>query len=236
MATHGKRYTEQAAKVDETKSYAVVEAFELLIELSKAGFDQTVDLAVNLGVDPRHGEQMVRGTTNLPNGTGKTVKVAVFARGDNAVAAEEAGADTVGAEDLIAKIQEGWRDFDTLVATPDLIPQVAKLGRLLGPKMPNAKSGTVTTKVGEVVADLKKSRRVGFRVEKAGIVHMPIGKVSFGSVQLIANFRAAINALLKAKPATAKGRYVKHITISASMGPGINIDALEAAKVVDVTA
>lgn len=236
MKTHGKRYLEQAGKVDETKTYSVVEAFELLIELSKAKFDQTVDLAVNLGVDPRHGDQMVRGTTNLPNGTGKTVKVAVFARGDNAVAAEEAGADTVGAEDLIAKIQEGWRDFDTLVATPDLIPQVAKLGRLLGPKMPNAKSGTVTTKVSEVVTDLKKSRRVGFRVEKAGIVHMPIGKVSFGSEQLVANFRSAMNALLKAKPSTAKGRYVKRITISATMGPGIGIDALEAAKVVDVTA
>lgn len=236
MKTHGKRYLEQAAKVEDLKTYNAVEAFQLLVEVGGAGFDQTVDLAVNLGVDPRHGDQMVRGTTNLPNGTGKTVKVAVFARGENAVAAEEAGADTVGAEDLIAKIQEGWRDFDILVATPDLIPQVAKLGRLLGPKMPNAKSGTVTTKVGEVVADLKKSRRVGFRVEKAGIVHMPIGKISFGADQLLQNFRAAINALLKAKPTTAKGRYVKRITISATMGPGIGIDAIEAAKVVDVTA
>ena len=236
MANHGKRYLAQSAKIEHLKPYSVAEAFALLVENGSAKFDQTVDLAVNLGVDPRHGDQMVRGTTNLPNGTGKTVRVAVFARGDNAAAAEEAGADTVGAEDLIAKIQEGWREFDVLVATPDLIPQVAKLGRLLGPKMPNAKSGTVTTKVGEVVADLKKSRRVGYRVEKAGIVHMPIGKISFGAEQLVQNFRSAMNALVKAKPTSAKGRYIKRITISATMGPGINIDVLEGGKVVDATA
>lgn len=236
MPQHGKRYLEAKQKISRTRLYGVREAIELAKSLANAGFDETVDIAVNLGVDPRHGDQMVRGTTTLPHGTGKKIKVAVFAKGDKAEEALNAGADVIGAEDLIQQIQQGWRDFDVLVATPDMVPQVSRLGRLLGPRMPNAKSGTVTNDIDRVVRDLKQSKRVAFRVEKAGIVHMPIGKASFEVDQLVENFNAAISALLKAKPAAAKGRYLRGITVSSTMGPGIRVDTQEAQKLAETTA
>lgn len=236
MPQHGKRYLEAKQKVDRNRLYSVREALELAKSLANAGFDETIDIAVNLGVDPRHGDQMVRGTTTLPHGTGKKVKVAVFAKGEKVEEALNAGADVVGAEDLIQQIQQGWRDFDVLVATPDMVPQVSRLGRLLGPRMPNAKSGTVTNDLDRVVRDLKLSKRVAFRVEKAGIVHMPIGKASFEVDQLLENFNTAVNALLKAKPATAKGRYLRGITVSSTMGPGIRVDTQEAQKLAETAA
>lgn len=236
MPQHGKRYLEAKQKVDRNRLYSVREALELAKSLANAGFDETIDIAVNLGVDPRHGDQMVRGTTTLPQGTGKKVKVAVFAKGEKVEEALNAGADVVGAEDLIQQIQQGWRDFDVLVATPDMVPQVSRLGRLLGPRMPNAKSGTVTNDLDRVVRDLKLSKRVAFRVEKAGIVHMPIGKASFEVDQLLENFNTAVNALLKAKPATAKGRYLRGITVSSTMGPGIRVDTQEAQKMAETAA
>lgn len=233
MPTRGKRYLQIKQKVERNRLYGVREALELAKSLATAGFDETIDIAVNLGVDPRHGDQMVRGTTTLPHGTGKKIKVAVFAKGDKAEEALNAGADVVGAEDLIAQIQQGWRDFDVLVATPDMVPQVSRLGRLLGPRMPNAKSGTVTNDLDRVVRDLKLSKRVAFRVERAGIVHMPIGKTSFELDQLSENFNAAINALVKARPQAAKGRYLRGITVSSTMGPGIRVDTLEAQKLAE---
>lgn len=236
MPQHGKRYLEAKQKVDRNRLYSVREALELAKSLANAGFDETIDIAVNLGVDPRHGDQMVRGTTTLPHGTGKKVKVAVFAKGEKVEEALNAGADVVGAEDLIQQIQQGWRDFDVLVATPDMVPQVSRLGRLLGPRMPNAKSGTVTNDLDRVVRDLKLSKRVAFRVEKAGIVHMPIGKASFEVDQLLENFNTAVNALLKAKPAAAKGRYLRGITVSSTMGPGIRVDTQEAQKLAETAA
>lgn len=236
MPQHGKRYLEAKQKVDRTRLYGVREALELAKSLATAGFDETIDIAVNLGVDPRHGDQMVRGTTTLPHGTGKKIKVAVFAKGEKAEEALNAGADVVGAEDLIQQIQQGWRDFDVLVATPDMVPQVSRLGRLLGPRMPNAKSGTVTNDIDRVVRDLKQSKRVTFRVERAGIVHMPIGKASFDTDKLVENFNVAINALLKAKPAAAKGRYLRGITVSSTMGPGIRVDTQEAQKLAETAA
>jgi large subunit ribosomal protein L1 len=223
-----KRFKAEAAKVEAQREYDPTEAFDLVKSTSSTKFDSTVDIAVRLGVDPRQGDQVVRGTTDLPNGTGKTQKVAVFARGANAEAAEAAGADSVGAEDLIAKIQGGWRDFDVLVATPDLMPLVGKLGRTLGPRMPNPKSGTVTTDVTRVVTAIKKATRVQYRVEKGGIVHAAIGKASFGTDQLLENMNVLLGALLKAKPSAAKGRYIKKITLSSTMGPGIDVDLARA--------
>ncbi|MDX1932785.1 MAG: 50S ribosomal protein L1 [Capsulimonadales bacterium] len=219
-----KRYITEKAKVEALKEYEPSEALALVKATSSTKFDSTVDIAVRLGVDPRQGDQVVRGTTDLPHGTGKTQKVAVFAKGPAAEAAQAAGADTVGADDLIAKIQNGWRDFDVLVATPDMMPAVGKLGRTLGPRMPNPKSGTVTTDVTRVVNAIKKATRVAYRVEKSGIIHAPIGKASFPPEQLLENMNVLLNALLKAKPATAKGRYIKKITVSATMGPGIDVD------------
>ncbi|MGQ9488375.1 MAG: 50S ribosomal protein L1 [Armatimonadota bacterium] len=236
MPQHGKRCLEAKQKVDRNRLYSVREALELAKSLANARFDETIDIAVNLGVDPRHGDQMVRGTTTLPHGTGKKVKVAVFAKGEKVEEALNAGADVVGAEDLIQQIQQGWRDFDVLVATPDMVPQVSRLGRLLGPRMPNAKSGTVTNDLDRVVRDLKLSKRVAFRVEKAGIVHMPIGKASFEVDHLLENFNTAVNALLKAKPAAAKGRYLRGITVSSTMGPGIRVDTQEAQKLAETAA
>lgn len=222
------RFKAEVAKVDAKREFDPTEAIELVKSTASAKFDETVDIAVRLGVDPRQGDQVVRGTTDLPNGTGKTQKVAVFAKGANAEAAEAAGADTVGADDLIAKIQNGWRDFDVLVATPDMMPAVGKLGRTLGPRMPNPKSGTVTTDVTKVVNAIKKATRVQYRVEKGGIVHAPIGKVSFPTEQLVQNFNVLIGTLVKAKPSSAKGRYLKKITVSSSMGPGVDVDATRA--------
>jgi len=228
MPKHGKRYNEASKKVDKTKDYDPEEALRLVKELANANFDETVDLAVRLGVDPRHGDQMVRGTTTLPHGTGKVRKVAVFAKGEKAKEAEEAGADVVGAEDLVQKIESGWRDFDVLVATPDVMSMVGKLGRILGPRMPNPKSGTVTMDVSKVVRDIKSASRVEYRVDKAGNIHMPIGKVSFDTEKLLENFAALISALIKARPAAAKGRYLRRITVSSTMGPGIDVDVQKA--------
>lgn len=218
-----KRFKAESAKV-EKKEYEPTEALQLVKDTSSTKFDGTVDIAVRLGVDPRQGDQVVRGTTELPHGTGKSQKVAVFAKGPAAEAAQAAGADTVGADDLIAKIQNGWRDFDVLVATPDMMPQVGKLGRTLGPRMPNPKSGTVTTDVTKVVTAIKKATRVQYRVEKGGIIHAPIGKASFPVEQLHENLNVLLNALIKAKPSAAKGRYFKGITVSSTMGPGVDID------------
>jgi ribosomal protein L1, bacterial/chloroplast len=225
-----KRYLAEEAKVNSSQEYETAQALELVKATASTKFDATVDVAVNLGVDPRQGDQVVRGTTELPHGTGKSQKVAVFAKGPAAEAAEAAGADTVGADDLIAKIQNGWRDFDVLVATPDMMPAVGRLGRTLGPRMPNPKSGTVTTDVTRVVNAIKKATRVQYRVEKGGIIHAPIGKASFPTEQLQENMNVLLNALIKAKPASAKGRYIQKITVSATMGPGIKVELASATK------
>lgn len=221
-----KRYIVEKAKIDKLVEYDIIEALELVKSTASLKFDSTVDVAVRLGVDPRQGDQVVRGTTDLPHGTGKTQKVAVFARGAQAEAATAAGADEVGAEDLITKIQGGWRDFDVLVSTPDMMPLVGRLGRLLGPRMPNPKSGTVTADVTKVVTAIKKATRVAYRVDKAGIVHAPIGKASFTPEALNQNLVVILNALIKARPSAAKGRYIQKITLSSTMGPGINLDLI----------
>jgi large subunit ribosomal protein L1 len=229
MPKHGKRYNETVRSVDIETVYEVSQAIELVKKTATAKFPETVDIAVRLGVDPRHGDQMVRGTTNLPHGTGKIRRVAVFAKGEKAAEAEAAGADVVGAEDLIAKIQGGWREFDLLLATPDMMAGVGRaLGRTLGPRMPSPRSGTVTNDIGRVVRDIKSASRVEYRVEKAGIIHMPIGKVTFTTEQLVQNFTVLLNALLKARPAAAKGRYLKGITLSSTMGPGFKVDVQRA--------
>ncbi len=228
MPARGKRYQEAEKKIGEIAEVEPADALSKVKEAASAKFDETVDAAIRLGVDPRHGDQMVRGTTSLPHGTGKVRRVAVFAKGEKAQQAQEAGADTVGAEDLVTQIQNGWREFDILVATPDMMPIVGKLGRTLGPRMPNPKAGTVTQDVDKVVRDIKSASRVEYRVDKAGIIHMPIGKVSFTVDQLTENLAALLSALLKAKPAAAKGRYLKKITVSSTMGPGVNVDVQKA--------
>jgi large subunit ribosomal protein L1 len=216
---------ESIEKVDRNQRYALDEACEMVKETGFAKFDEGVDLAVRLGVNPRHADQMVRGAIVLPHGTGKTKRVLVFAKGDKASEAEAAGADIVGADDLVAKIQEGFLEFDTAVATPDMMGQVGRLGRILGPRglMPNPKVGTVTLDVAKAVTE-SKGGKISFRVEKAGIVHAPVGKRSFEADKLADNIRTLVGALLKAKPATAKGTYLRSITVSTTMGPGIKID------------
>lgn len=233
MADHGKRYQEAAKSLDLNRIYEPVEAIEAIKGASSAKFNETIEVAIRLGVDPRHGDQMVRGTASLPHGTGKVRRVAVFAKGEKAQDAIDAGADTVGAEDLVAQIQGGWREFDILVATPDVMSMVGKLGRTLGPRMPNPKAGTVTMDVARVVKDIKSAARVEYRVDKAGIIHMAIGKVSFEPNQLKENLATLIGALQKAKPSSAKGRYFKKITISSTMGPGISIDVSKAQALVE---
>ncbi|MFZ8831644.1 MAG: 50S ribosomal protein L1 [Thermodesulfobacteriaceae bacterium] len=226
MAKRSRRYREVLAKVDRTKRYTFEEAIKLALETATAKFDETVEVAVNLGVDPRHADQMVRGSVLLPHGTGKSVRVLVFAKGDKAKEALEAGADYVGDEDLIKKIQEEeWLDFDKAIATPDMMPQVSKLGKILGPRglMPSAKTGTVTFDVAKAVRDIKAGK-VDFKVDRGGVVHAPIGKVSFGEKKLLENLAAFMDALIKAKPPGAKGQYIKGITISTTMGPGIKVD------------
>lgn len=225
-----KRFKGEKAKVDKLREYEPTEALELVKATASIKFDSTVDVAVQLGVDPRQGDQMVRGTTDLPHGTGKTQRVAVFARGAQAEAALAAGADEVGADELIAKIQGGWRDFDVLVATPDMMPSVGRLGRTLGTRMPNPKSGTVAADVVPVVNAIKKATRVAYRIDKAGIIHAAIGKASFPADHLQENLNVLLNALIKAKPAKAKGRYVQKITVSSTMGPGVRVDLATATR------
>lgn len=224
MAT-GKQFKASKEKVDRSRAYPIDEALALVKETAFAKFDESVDVSVKLGVDPRKADQMVRGAVVLPNGLGKTIRVLVFAKGDKALEAQEAGADYVGGDDLVEKIKEGWFDFDTAIATPDMMGTVGKIGKLLGPRglMPNPKVGTVTFEVGRAVNEAK-SGKVEYRVEKAGIVHAPVGKVSFDVDKLQGNLMTLMDALIKAKPSTSKGTYLKKVTVSATMGPGVNID------------
>src|SRR5213593_4455148 len=222
---HGKKYTDASRKFDPEQQFGPAEAIDMVKSVGPAKFDETIELSVRLGVDPRKADQMVRGTVGLPAGTGKDVRVAVFAAGEAAAEARAAGADVVGADDLVARVQGGFLDFDVAIATPDLMGQVGKLGRVLGPRglMPNPKTGTVTTDVGRAVREFKGGR-VEYRTDRYGNVHVPVGKVSFTSEALLENLRAVVDELNRAKPAAAKGRYVKRVTLSSTMGPGIKVD------------
>ncbi len=226
----GKKYIESSKLVDKNVLYTPAEALDLAVKTAKAKFDETIELHVRLGVDPRHADQQVRGAVVLPNGTGKSVKVLVFAKGAKATEAQEAGADFVGAEELVQKIQgENWFDYDVVVATPDMMGVVGRLGRVLGPKglMPNPKSGTVTFDVAKAIEEIKAGK-VEYRVDKTAIVHCPIGKKSFGTEKLKENFTALMEALVKAKPAAAKGQYLKSVSVSSTMGPGAKINPTRA--------
>ena len=225
----GKKYRAALERFDRQHLYSPAEAVALVKELAPAKFDETVELAVRLGVDPRKADQIVRGTLTLPAGTGRTARVVAFAQGDAAAEARAAGADEVGADDLVAKIEGGFLDFDVAIATPDMMGQVGKLGRVLGPRglMPNPKTGTVTTDVGKAVADFKGGR-VEYRTDKVGNVHVRVGKVSFTTEQLLQNVHAVIEELMRAKPAAAKGRYLRGVTLSSTMGPGVRIDPARA--------
>ena len=225
MAKKGKKYLEAAKAVDPTKQYTPEEAVDLLKKIDFAKFDETVEVAYRLNVDPKQADQQIRGAVVLPNGTGKTAKVIVFAQGDQAKAAEDAGADIVGAEDLVQKIQDGWLDFDVAVATPPMMAQVGRLGRVLGPKglMPNPKTGTVTMDTAKAVKDIKAGQ-VAYRVDKAGIIHAPIGKKSFDADKLLENFKAMNDIVLKARPASTKGIYIKSLALTATMAPGIKVN------------
>ncbi len=229
--TPSKRYAEVAKQTDPMQFLTPAEALTKVKGLASTKFDETVDVAVNLGVDPRHGDQMVRGVTTLPHGTGKSRKVLVFARGDRAAAAEQAGADLVGAEELIEQVQKGqldWKQYDLILATPDMMGQVGRLGATFKQKMPNPKAGTVSPNIGQAVSDIKKATRVEYRVEKAGIVHAPLGKASFTVEQLQENYNALLDALVKAKPSSSKGRYLQKVAVSTTMGPSVKIDPLRA--------
>lgn len=230
----GKKYKAAAALVDPNKRYGLEEAIALVKKTAHAKFDETVDLAVNLGVDPKQADQMVRGTVVLPHGTGKQVKVLVFAKGEKEKEARDAGADFVGAEDLAEKIQkEGWTDFDTVVATPDIMGIVGRLGKVLGPRglMPNPKTGTVTFDIAKAIKDIRAGK-VEYRVEKAGIVHVPVGKASFDENKLVDNARTVLESILKAKPSSSKGKYLKTVAVSTTMGPGIKMDPAQIEKIV----
>ena len=221
----GKKYKDALKKFDRDQMFTPTEALAMVKSVASAGFDETVEFAVRLGVDPRKADQMVRGTVALPSGTGKDVRVAVFAAGDAAQAARDAGAEYVGADDLAAEVEKGMMNFDVAIATPDLMPMVGRLGRVLGPRglMPNPKTGTVTNDVGRAVAEFKGGK-VEYRTDRYGNVHVPLGKVSFAPEALDANFRAVIDELQRAKPASAKGRYLRKITVSSTQGPGVKID------------
>ena len=232
MPKHGKRYLEAVKMVDNTKLYEPSEALDLIQKMPKGKFDETVEVAIRLGVDPRHADQQIRGAVVLPYGTGRTVRVAVFAKGEKAKEAQEAGAEKVGAEDLVEEIQKGWMEFDVAVATPDMMGAVGKLGKILGPKglMPNPKTGTVTFEVAKAVKEIKAGK-IEYRVDKTGIVHVPIGKVSFDLDKLVQNFRTLLDVIIKAKPASAKGTYLKSIVVSSTMGPGVKISPQLAAQI-----
>jgi len=228
MASHGKKFAEARAKVDREKKYTIDEALDLIEQTHYVKFDENVDLAVRLGVDPKHADQMVRGAIVLPHGIGKETKVLVFAKGEKEKEAAEAGADFVGSDEYIKKVQEGWLDFDKVIATPDLMGQVGKLGKILGPRglMPNPKIGTVTFDVGRAVSE-QKAGKIEFKVNKDGIVHAPAGKVSFGKQKLRENLLAILDMILKAKPASSKGTYMLGVSLSNTMGPGIRLDTTE---------
>lgn len=225
MGKTGKNYKASMELVDRTVHYDLIDAIELVQKTAKAKFDETIDLSIKLGVDPRHADQQVRGAVILPHGTGKKRTVLVIAKGDKVKEAEDAGADYVGGEELIAKIQEGWFEFDVVVATPDMMGLVGRIGRVLGPKglMPNPKSGTVTFDVGNAISDIKAGK-VEYRVDKSSIINVPIGKISFGTEKIKENFDMIADAIIKARPASAKGRYLRSVTISSTMGPGIKIN------------
>ena len=222
---HGKKYVESAKLVDSSALYDVAEALDLSIKTGKAKFDETVEIHVRLGVDGRHADQQVRGAVVLPNGTGKTVRALVFAKGDKVQAALDAGADYAGAEELVTKIQGGWMDFDVVIASPDMMGLVGRLGKVLGPRglMPNPKAGTVTPDVAKAVTEAKAGK-IEYRLDKTNIIHCPIGKVSFGVEKLQENFDALLGAIVRAKPAAAKGQYIKSCTVASTMGPGVKIN------------
>ena len=228
MPKHGKKYVEASKLIDRAAQYEVSEAIELAKKTATAKFDETVEVAFRLGVDPRQSDQQIRGAVVLPHGTGKSQTVLVFAKGEKAKEAEEAGADFVGAEDMVAKIKGGWFGFDVAVATPDMMGVVGKIGRLLGPKglMPNPKTGTVTMDVARAIGEVKAGK-IEYRVDKTGIIHAPIGKASFEATQLEENFKTLVDVLIKAKPATQKGQYIKSVTVSTTMGPGVKINPLK---------
>ena len=225
MSGNGKSYRAALAKVDRNQRYLLEDTLRLVKETVRAKFDETVEMAVRLGVDPRQADQNVRGTVTLPHGMGKTVRVLAFAKGEKEKEAQDAGADFVGSDELIKKISEGWFDFDKAVATPDMMGAVGRIGKLLGPRglMPNPKTGTVTLDIGKAVKEIKAGK-LEFRVDKAGIIHVPVGKASFGAEQLIDNTKAVLLSILRAKPASAKGNYVRGMTVSTTMGPGIKVD------------
>jgi large subunit ribosomal protein L1 len=227
MANRGKKYLEAKSKVDRNKRYELEEGIKLLLETAYAKFDEGIDLAIRLGVDPKKADQMVRGTVVLPNGTGRKVRVLVFAKGQKEKEALESGADIVGGEDLVEKISKGWLEFDKAIATPDMMGLVSKLGKILGPRglMPNPKMGTVTFDLDRAIQEIKAGK-VEFKVEKAGVVHVPLGKVSFGFDRLLENIKALLEVILRAKPPTSKGIYLRSIALSTTMGPGIKIDPL----------
>ena len=222
---HGKKYTDSAKLIESAKTYEAKEAIQLVLDTAKAKFDETVELHVKLGVDPRHADQQVRGVVVLPNGTGKTVRVLVIAKGEKADEALKAGADYVGAEDMIAKIQGNWFDFDVCITTPDMMGLVGRIGKVLGPKglMPNPKSGTVTMDVTKAINDVKAGK-VEYRLDKAAIIHCPLGKKSFGVEKVQENFDALMEAIVKAKPAAAKGTYIKSVAVASTMGPGVLVN------------
>jgi large subunit ribosomal protein L1 len=228
MSHRGKHFIEAKKQIESAQRYSLRESVELISKLARAKFDETVDAAIRLGVDPKHADQMVRGSVALPHGLGKTVKVLVFAKGEKEKEALDAGADFVGSDEVIEKIKGGWLDFDRVVATPDMMGSVGKLGKILGPRglMPNPKVGTVTFDVGKVVKELKAGK-VEFRVEKTGIVHTPVGKISFGADKLLENILALMEIIIKLKPASSKGTYLKTISISTTMGPGVKVDPLD---------
>lgn len=233
----GKRLADARKQIESQRLYELQEAISILKSVKAAKFDETVEVAVRLGVDPKHADQMVRGAVALPHGTGKVLRVLAFAKGDKAREAQDAGADFVGAEDMIEKIQGGWLDFDVSVATPDMMPLVGRIGRILGPRglMPNPKTGTVSMEIGTAVREIKAGK-IEYRVEKAGIVHAPIGRLSFETEQLAENFHALLDALIKAKPAAAKGTYLKAIGITTTMGPGIKLNPAHALAVFQAAA
>ncbi len=229
---HGKKYVESAKLIDSNKLYDTEEAFSLVVKTAKAKFDESIETHIKLGVDSRHADQQVRGVVVLPHGTGKKVRVLVFAKGDKVKEAEAAGADYVGGEELVAKIQgENWFDFDVIVATPDMMGVVGRLGKVLGPKglMPNPKSGTVSMDVAKAIADIKAGK-IEYRLDKTNIIHCPIGKASFGEEKLVENFKTLMGAIVKAKPASAKGQYLKSVSVSSTMGPGVRVSTSKVAE------